>query len=213
MNRVVYCTFDEKVSHLAMHYRKAEAAYLSMRDRFGSVGSVFVPGHGNPDSPVVFVGEAPGRQEELLGRPFVGNAGRNLDRLLAGVGMERDEVFITNVFKLRPVAGSRNRAPTAVEVDVGRQWLQQELDIVQPRIVVCLGMSALRAFRPDLAVNLSESCGILVPGVSWGLFLTFHPSPLNYNRPERRRLMESAFERLRLIVLEAATQRRRFGNL
>jgi DNA polymerase len=104
-----------------------------------------VPGEGPADAEVMLVGEAPGKQEDATGRPFVGNAGRLLDRLLEEAGLRRDEVFITNVLKARPPG---NRDPRPAEVEHSRPWLEQQLQLVQPRLLVLLGRHAYEAFVP-----------------------------------------------------------------
>jgi len=96
----------------------------------------------------MIVGEAPGRQEDVQGRPFVGAAGRVLADLLAEAGLRREEVFITNVVKSHPTdrKGGSNRAPRRDEVAACLPWLQQQLALIRPRLVVALGTHALQAF-------------------------------------------------------------------
>src|SRR3954453_12161724 len=91
----------------------------------------FVPGEGSPDARVVIVGEAPGASEDKAGRPFVGRAGHLLDDLLAEAGLERDEVFITNVVKARPPG---NRDPRKAEVEHHLPWLLAQLDAIRPEL-------------------------------------------------------------------------------
>ena len=139
-----------------------------------------VPGEGSPLARLALVGEAPGREEERLGRPFVGPAGRLLDALLAEVGLSRADVWVTNVFKRRPVAlrdgREENRAPTAAELRAGLRWLLQELGIVRPRLVVCLGAVALRALL-GRGTTLGEARGRWQPGPLGTLVLaTYHPA-------------------------------------
>src|SRR5919206_1270894 len=102
-----------------------------------------VPGEGSPDAQVMFVGEAPGASEDKQGRPFVGRAGKLLDELLAEAGLRRDEVFITNVFKARP---PKNRDPRAAEVAHHMAWLETQIELIRPRVVVTLGRHALKHF-------------------------------------------------------------------
>ncbi len=101
------------------------------------------------------MGEAPGRQEDAQGRPFVGAAGRVLADLLGAAGLRRDEVFITNVVKSHPTGrkGGANRAPRADEVAACLPWLQQQLAIIRPRLVVTLGAHALHAFLPRQKIS------------------------------------------------------------
>jgi len=114
------------------------------------------PGEGSARLGVMIVGEAPGRQEDLLGRPFVGRAGRLLDELLASVGLRRDDLYVTNVIKDRattPTTPAHDRPPTAAEIAACASWLREEMDVVRPRIVVTLGRFALASFLPHLQIK------------------------------------------------------------
>lgn len=108
-----------------------------------------VPGSGDPDAPLVLVGEAPGETEAREGRPFVGAAGRILDQALSAAGLSRDVVWTTNTVKCRPVQGEppryRNRAPTTSEVRLWQPLLEEELRLLAPRVIVCLGAVAAKA--------------------------------------------------------------------
>ncbi|MCS7143758.1 MAG: type-4 uracil-DNA glycosylase [Archaeoglobaceae archaeon] len=96
----------------------------------------YVPGIGNASSGVVFVGEAPGREEDLKGEPFVGSAGKLLTELLFSIGLTRDEVFICNVLKCRP---PNNRDPLPEEVNICGNYLIRQLNVLKPDLIVCLG--------------------------------------------------------------------------
>ncbi len=102
-----------------------------------------VVGEGDPDSEVVFVGEAPGKREDERGRPFVGTAGRLLDRLLEHAGLSREEVYITNVVKCRPPG---NRRPRADEIEACSKHLERLLAIIEPRVIAPMGNTALDYF-------------------------------------------------------------------
>ena len=149
-----------------------------------------VPGDGNPDADVVFVGEAPGGSEDKQGKPFVGAAGRLLNELLAEAGLERDDVFITNVVKARP---PKNRDPTAAEVEHHLPWLLAQLEIIQPRIVVPLGRHAMGRFVDGVTITEAHGRPVEVEGppartiVPW-----FHPAAAIYNRSLRESLHEDA---------------------
>ncbi len=144
----------------------------------------FVPGEGSPDADVVIVGEAPGAREDATGRPFVGPAGRLLDGLLAEAGLERRHVFITNVVKARPPG---NRDPRAAEVAHHRPWLEAQLAVIRPRLVVPLGRHALRHFAPD--ARIGEAHGTLV---GEGLFPLYHPAAALHNPRLRETLLRDA---------------------
>jgi uracil-DNA glycosylase family 4 len=104
----------------------------------------------------MLVGEGPGREEDLAGRPFVGRAGRLLDELLASVGLRRETLYVTNVIKDRATTATiphRNRPPTRAEVAACAPWLAAEVRLIRPRIVVTLGHHALRAFLPGARIQ------------------------------------------------------------
>lgn len=143
-----------------------------------------VPGEGNADAAVVFVGEAPGKTEDELGRPFVGRAGKLLDELLAEAGLVRGDVWITNVVKARP---PKNRDPKAPEIAHWMPYLQRELEIIRPRLVVPLGRHALKHFAPD--AKIGEVHGTLVDG---NLFPLYHPAAAMYNQTLKGTLFEDA---------------------
>ena len=94
-----------------------------------------VPGNGNIDTDILFIGEAPGKKEDELGVPFVGAAGKLLNDLLASIGMQRENIFIANVIKHRP---PDNRDPLPEEIEVYRPWLQGQIDIIDPKIIITL---------------------------------------------------------------------------
>lgn len=151
-----------------------------------TTASRMVPGEGNPAAAVMFVGEAPGATEDELGRPFVGRAGKLLDELLAEAGLERSDVWITNVVKARP---PKNRDPKAGEVAHCMPWLARELEIIRPSLVVPLGRHALKHFAP--AAKIGEVHGRVVPG-SPDLFPLYHPAAAMYNQTLKVTLFEDA---------------------
>lgn len=143
-----------------------------------------VPGEGPPDAEVMIVGEAPGRREDLAGQPFVGPAGALLDQLLDSIDLAREDVFITNVLKARPPG---NRNPKAGEVAHHRPWLEEQLRLVDPAVVVPMGRHAIDALVPGRKVTevhgtaLAEDGRVFVP--------LFHPAAAL----RRRELRETLF--------------------
>ena len=109
-----------------------------------------VPGEGDPDTEVVFVGEGPGANEDREGRPFVGRAGGLLERLLAHIGWGRDDVFITNVVKCRPPA---NRDPEPDEIAACAPYLRRQLEALDPAVVVTLGRFSMASFMPGVRIT------------------------------------------------------------
>jgi DNA polymerase len=162
------------------------------------MGTVFVPGSGSlHNEPVVFVGEAPGKDEEKAQRPFVGAAGKNLNELLHAIGLSRSEVFITNLIKYRPRnPDGSNRAPRPNESRVALPYLLTELEILSPSLVVCLGLSAAKALLEKPALKMSEANGALYMRDNLRVFVTYHPSPYNYLLEEKRRALKDAFYRI-----------------
>ncbi len=188
--------------------RRLENLYEKIRKdplyRTESMGDVFVPGKGSlQDASLVFIGEAPGRDEERARSPFVGPAGRNLTSLLDGIGISRDAVFITNLVKYRPMtAKGENRSPSAAESRHALPYLLEELEILVPRIVVCLGLSSAKAVLGNPALKMGEANGLVFPWRGVEMLVTYHPSPYNYKSPEKREAMRGAFDKLKALWLE-----------
>ena len=139
---------------------------------------------GTPTAAVVFVGEAPGKTEDELGRPFMGRAGKLLDELLAEAGVVRADVWITNVVKARP---PKNRDPKAPEIAHWMPFLVRELELIQPQLIVPLGRHALKHFAPE--AKIGEVHGTLLDG---RLFPLYHPAAAMYNQTLKATLFEDA---------------------
>jgi uracil-DNA glycosylase family 4 len=146
-----------------------------------------VPGEGDPDADVMIVGEAPGAREDELGRPFVGRAGKLLDELLAEAGLDRERVYITNVVKARPPG---NRDPRADEVAHHMPWLEAQLALIQPALVVPLGRHALAHFSDGARISEVHGTEIIERGRT--LFPLYHPAAALYNQSLRGTLFEDA---------------------
>ncbi|MEX0649680.1 MAG: uracil-DNA glycosylase [Candidatus Andersenbacteria bacterium] len=99
-----------------------------------------VPGEGNPNADILFIGEGPGKKEDELGRPFVGAAGKFLNELIESIGLKREDVFIANVVKHRPPG---NRDPLPDEVELYKPWLEGQIEIIQPKLIVTLGRHSM----------------------------------------------------------------------
>ena len=147
-------------------------------------------GDGNEHASVLLIGEAPGKDEVLKGKPFVGKAGQNLDGFLQSAGLKREEIYITNVCKFRPYKISEkgmvsNRPPTKQEIIQAAGFLKEEIDIVAPRIIVTLGNTPLRAVLGDFAANIGAYHGqvqnLELDENRYTLFALYHPASIIYN--------------------------------
>ena len=145
-------------------------------------------GEGPREPVLMLIGEAPGEQETLLSRPFVGKAGKNLDRFLELAGLERGEIYISNTVKLRPTKTGKtgrisNRPPTKDEIALFRPWLIREIELIRPRMIATLGNVPLQALTATKQ-TIGEVHGRVIPAGETGLplFALYHPASLIYNR-------------------------------
>ncbi|MDD5040870.1 MAG: uracil-DNA glycosylase [Candidatus Peribacteraceae bacterium] len=145
-----------------------------------------VLGEGDPHAKIMFIGEAPGEQEDRLGRPFVGPAGKFLDELLASISLRRADVYISNVVKYRPPA---NRDPTDEEKAQCMPWLQMEIALIKPAIIVPLGRHALGHFFTKLSItNTHGKPQKLTDAVT--VFPIYHPAAALHNGNLRQSLFD-----------------------
>lgn len=157
-----------------------------------------VMGDGNADADVVFIGEAPGKNEDIQGKPFVGAAGKFLNEMLEAIGLQRGEVYITNIVKYRP---PNNRDPWPEEKTAFLPYLQAQLDIIQPEVVVTLGRHSMNCFLPDLQISQVHGQPKRI-SIAWKhqgntqditklvILPLFHPAAALYNGAMRETLME-----------------------
>lgn len=159
-------------------------------------GYASVPGEGSSNARVMFVGEAPGRKEAETGRPFVGAAGKQLDKLLASIGLTREEVFITSVVKDRP---PDNRDPLPEEIAAYGPFLIAQIEIIQPHVLVALGRFALQFLlqyigAPELGQTISALHGKSLRGrTPYGpvtLLPLYHPAVVLYGSKHRQALLD-----------------------
>jgi len=154
-----------------------------------------VPGEGIRSARVMFVGEAPGEQEDNMGRPFVGAAGKLLVELLESIGLRREEVFITNTVKCRP---PNNRPPRKDELAACRGYLDRQFELVRPRVVCPLGNSAIRTLL-NPKESVSELHGVPLEKDSITYFPMYHPAAALYTF-SLREVMEEDFRKLRVVL-------------
>lgn len=142
-------------------------------------------GTGNPDTDIVFIGEAPGKNEDLKGEPFVGAAGKFLNEMLEMIGLKRQDIYITNIVKYRP---PDNRDPLPEEKQVFLPYLESQLEIIQPALVVTLGRHSLNCFLPDLSISQVHGQPKRYNGRVY--LPLFHPAAALYNGGMRQTLID-----------------------
>jgi uracil-DNA glycosylase family 4 len=142
-------------------------------------------GDGNPDAELVFIGEAPGKNEDLQGVPFVGAAGKFLNEMLAMIGLKRSDVYITNIVKYRP---PDNRDPFPDEKTVFMPYLESQLEVIQPKLTVTLGRHSLNCFLPDLQISQCHGQPKRYKGTVY--LPLFHPAAALYNGAMRQTLID-----------------------
>lgn len=171
-------------------------------------------GEGNPRADLMLVGEGPGAYEDEQGRPFVGAAGQLLDRILEAAGFKREEVYITNVVKCRPRniplangryrGGSTNRPPTPEEVKACFHWLEGQIAIIKPRIIVCLGAYATQALiAREARITRLRGQWIEKEGIRY--IPTYHPAAL-LRDPGKKRPVWEDFQKIRDVYQDAITE-------
>jgi DNA polymerase len=153
-----------------------------------------VPGEGSAESGIFFLGEAPGYHEDQQGRPFVGAAGHLLDELLAGIGLDRSKVFITNVVRHRP---PENRDPLPDEITACDIWLRRHLELLSPRVIVTLGRHAMGKFFPGESISRIHGRPRKLNGLM--LFPVYHPAAA-LHQPALRTALQGDFAALALML-------------
>lgn len=153
-----------------------------------------VMGDGNVDADIVFIGEAPGKNEDLQGLPFVGAAGKFLNEMLATVGLERKDIFITNIVKYRP---PDNRDPTSEEKQAFWPFLARQLEIIEPKVIVTLGRHSMEFFLPEAKIGQIHGQPKRLPvklhngnETSWVILPLYHPAAALYNGGMRQTLID-----------------------
>src|ERR1700722_3863513 len=142
-------------------------------------------GDGNPDTDIVFIGEAPGKNEDLQGIPFVGAAGKFLNEMLEMIDLKREDIYITNIVKYRP---PDNRDPLPDEKTAFMPYLESQLEVIQPKLVVTLGRHSLNCFLPDLQISQVHGQPKRYKGRVY--LPLFHPAAALYNGAMRQTLID-----------------------
>ena len=183
----------------------------------GALRKTMVFAVGDPTSPLMFIGEAPGDDEERQGEPFVGKAGQLLTKIIQAMGLDRSKVYISNIVKYRPSTGSEaqgstNRAPTLEEMAAGLPHLRREIEIVKPRVIVTLGATSTQALLGDKAGTISRARGRFHDFGGIPVMPTFHPSYLLRNPAltERRKLWEDLLQVMEKLAMSISEKQRKF---
>ncbi len=149
-----------------------------------------VPGAGPHDAEIIFIGEGPGFHENEQGLPFVGAAGKFLDELLEGIGIRRDQVFITNVVKCRPPG---NRDPMAEELSACNGYLERQIHAINPKVIVTLGRFSMQKYLPNAKISQAHGQAVRIKG---RLVVPFYHPAAALHQPSLRAVVEADFARL-----------------
>lgn len=165
-----------------------------------------VPGFGNAEAKIMFIGEGPGRDEDLQGKPFVGAAGKFLTTLLESIGWKREDVFITNVVKCRP---PNNRDPLPEEVEACFKYLDAQIKIIKPKLIITLGRHSMARFLPGFKISDIHGQAKRTKSVfsePQVIFPLYHPAAALYN-PGLRSVLMADFKKIPILIakIEAGT--------
>lgn len=162
-----------------------------------------VIGDGNPDANIVFIGEAPGQKEDEQGLPFVGAAGKFLNEMLAEAGMERSDVYITNIVKYRP---PNNRDPLPEEKAAFLPYLLRQLEIINPKVVITLGRHSMEYFLPNAKISQAHGQAVRKKVLyhdktehEWLFIPLYHPAAALYNGSMRQVLIDDFLSATKLV--------------
>ena len=186
-------------------------AFIELRDtalactacRLAETRTNVVFGVGDPDARLMLVGEAPGKNEDLQGEPFVGAAGQLLDELMESIGVTRDEVYIANVLKCRPPG---NRDPQQDEIDSCKGYLREQIRMIRPEVVVTLGNFATKLLVPT-DVGITRMRGQMIDWwLGATLIPTFHPAAALRGRPQVKEQMQEDFGLVRKVLERSGSE-------
>ena len=179
----------KNINSLSELFEKYKAC---QRCALGQTRNNLVFGGGLSNPPIMFIGEGPGADEDSQGEPFVGRAGRLLTKMISSIGIERDDVYITNIVKCRP---PENRNPTPAEISCCLPIIKKQIEILNPKLIVTLGNIPTKTFITD-AHGITKAHGKIELYEKWTLLPTFHPSYLLRNRSA----MPKAWEDFKIIA-------------
>jgi DNA polymerase len=177
-------TKQEKLAKLNKQMSKCSQCALRCN------ASRVVPGDGNAEAQILFIGEAPGKKEDKLGIPFVGAAGKFLDEMLISIKLKREDIYIANVCKCRP---PENRDPLPEEIKLCWPWLEKQINIIDPKIIITLGRHSMNRFIPE--AKIADAHGkifkITLPKIgNRNIYALYHPAAALYNGSMRAILLK-----------------------
>jgi DNA polymerase len=153
-----------------------------------------VPGDGNPNTDILFIGEAPGRNEDLKGKPFVGKAGQVLDKLLESIGLDREDIFIANILKCRP---PDNRNPLIGEIKLCTAFLDKQIQIIQPKVIVPMGNFASSYIldkyglkKDSISMIHGKKFDVKTLSGKMAIIPIFHPAVVTYDKNKMVEMLE-----------------------
>jgi DNA polymerase len=173
----------------------AEIAHCRRCDLYKTRGNA-VPGEGPEDAQIMFIGEAPGFHEDRQGRPFVGAAGKFLEELLASIKLRREDVYICNVIKSRP---PENRDPLPNEIEACASFLDRQLQIIKPKVIITLGRFSMAKFFADASISRIHGQPMKRDGITY--IPMFHPAAA-LHQPKYRSMIEQDFSKIPQILAE-----------
>lgn len=158
-----------------------------------------VPGEGPDRADIMFVGEGPGFHEDRQGRPFVGAAGQYLEELLASIGLRREDVYISNVVKCRP---PQNRDPLPDEIEACRPYLERQIELIQPKMIVTLGRHSMSLFLSEAKISEVHGKPSKMGGIVY--YPIYHPAA-GLHQPRWKSIIEEDFKRIPEVLAQAAS--------
>lgn len=190
IERVPFVSSAHKSGRKLSGGNEKETLLAALRDDIGeclrcplSAGrNTIVFGVGDPCSRIMFIGEAPGREEDIQGIPFVGDAGKLLTRMIEKMGFSRDTVYIANIVKCRPPG---NRDPEEIEINTCREFLDRQIDIIQPEVIMALGRIALKTLKGTATAKITAERGAFFSYKNVPVMPTYHPAYLLRNPAEK----------------------------
>lgn len=189
-----------KSKQLALDKIKKDIVEQGICSTLREQATQLVFGDGNPNADIVFIGEAPGKHEDLQGKPFVGAAGKFLNEMLSSIGLERKDVYITNIVKYRP---PNNRDPLPEEKVAFLPYLYEQLKIIKPKLTIFLGRHSMNSVFPELLISKVHG-RVIKDGIGRAYLALYHPAAALYNGGMRQTLLDD-FSRIPDIIQQLET--------